>query len=309
MCLLFNDNNIIINYMGKLAILNSVSFESKQKFEDLKKIKDTIKTKVSFEQFTNTLDMYHIVQRTFEKYADILITNCFYNDKYLIQSFSVDNSEYVVFVKRSIHDNDTYTFFEFEPEKIETDIYKYEDITLDDVCDIYRKKTVFSCVKVCSNGEIINDEIILLNSNEDVGKILLSNNKELLSLNMTNIINKYHSEKEINMEEIIREKTNAYCANHLFTQIDLGFVILNCYYPTFSKEKNVKISELLNCDIYGDVIIFLQNKDEHDNEFIIWIDDTIFKKIHNVVTKNIKIERNNKHFFNLYKELRSVFLC
>jgi hypothetical protein len=300
--------------MGKLAVLKSVSFEIKRSFDDLSDecIKKYLENKLDFINFNNTYEMFHTVKKTFSEYIDpdIEVANCYYNKKYIIQSFSVDNENEsihnsIVLVKRKINDNDTYTFSEFDPNKPESDVYNYDDITIEDIEKIIRKKSIINCVDISSDGKVKNENIILLNQNNDVGKILLQNKKtEIFYLNMSNIMNKYNnSEHENRIDEIIREKTNAYCTSHFFTQIDIGLGILNCYYENSSENKNEVISKLIGHDIYGNAIVFLQSNFDNDTETFLDLDNDLFNRLFDIITNEKKLKRKNEYFFNIYREL------
>jgi hypothetical protein len=303
--------------MGKLAILKSVSFEVKNNFEDLTNeiIQNYLKDKLEFIDFDNTTNMFKIIKKTFGENvdADIEVANCYYNNKSVIQSFSVDNDSEllhsnIILVKRIISDNDTYTFSEFDPSNPDSDNYKYEDITIEDITKIMRKKSVINAIDICCDGKLSNENIILLNQNNDVGKILLENKKkEIFYLNVSNIMNKYNnSENENKIDEIIKEKTNAYCTTHFFTQIDIGLGILNCYCENSSETKNEIISKLINHDIYGNAIVFLQSNFDNDTDTFLDLDLDLFNRLFDIITNNKKIKRKNGYFFNIYKELKCI---
>lgn len=298
--------------MGKLAILKSVSFGRKSDTSDLtnEAYISSLENKIEFKEFTDTLGMYYIIQDVFGANADIEITNCEYDHENLIQSFCVNDDdmnlhENIIFVKREILDNDTYTYYDFNPENPESDIYRYKDITVDDIVHIIKKKSVTSAIYVDCNGNIDNEKIVFLNHNGDVGKILLKNkNKEILYLNIANIVNQYKDDQN-KIESLIKEKMNAYCTDHIFIQIDIGLCILNCYYKSFSEEKNNTVSQVMNETIYGDAIIYLQSKMNDDCESILNLDSELFSKISGLVSNKIKFKRGNPYFFNIYKELKN----
>jgi hypothetical protein len=300
--------------MGKLVILKSVSFEIKNTFEDLsdEHIKKYLENKIEFVDFGNTAEMFKIVKKTFGEDidADIEVANCYYNKKTIIQSFSVENDNEllhnnIILIKRSIHDNDTYTFSEFDPRKLESDVYNYEDMLIDDITKIIKKKSIINCVDIGYDGKIENENIILLNQNNDVGKILLQNKKrEIFYLNISNIVNKYsNSETENKIDAIIKEKTSAYCTSHFFTQIDIGLGILNCYYENSAENKNEVISKLIGHDIYGNAIVFLQSNFDNDTETFLDLDSDLFNRLFDIITNGIKIKRKNGYFFNIYREI------
>jgi hypothetical protein len=300
--------------MVKLAILNSVAFEKKNNFEELSNIKKYLLDKVQFVNFKNTAELLKLAKGAFSENENsnpcMDVVNCHYDQKYLIQAFSVDNPDEIihntiVMVKRKIHENDTYTFSEFSDEN---DPYGYEDMTIDDISDILKKKSVITCVTVRANGEIKTDGILMLNNNEDVGKLLLqNNNKEILYLNICNIINKYNNkENENRIDEIIKQKACAYGAHHIFVQINISFGILNCFYESFAKNKNEMVSKMINYDVYGDAILFLQSNCEYDNESYLELDDTLFKRLYDIIVDQKRLKRENVNFFNIYRETAQI---
>lgn len=308
--------------MVKLAILKSVSFETKKSFSELSDeyIKNYLVDKLNFIDFNNTIELFQIVKNTFQGYIDpdIEVTNCHYDRKSIIQSFIVDNENdlihnNIILYKRKIGENDTYTFSEYNPFDPESDIYQYEDVTIGDIMNIIKKKSIIKCIDISYDGKLFNENIILLNQNDDVGKILLENKKEdkkreIYYLNMSNIINKYNSENENKIDEIIKEKTNAYCTTHFFTQIDIGLGILNCYYENSSEVKNELISKLIGHDIYGNVVVFLQSNFDNDTETFLDLDIDLFQRLSETIIGGKKIKRKNGYFFNIYRELFNEML-
>ena len=200
--------------MGKLAILKSVSFGHKDTFDEISDDKITIylQDKVVYKEFTNTLELYSILQEIFRHGADIEIVNCHYDEIYLTQALCVnnDNDELhtsTVIVKRLIHDEDTYTFLEFDTNNPDSDVYTYSDVSNNDIMDIIRRKTVIPVVCINTDGKIMNDEIIILVNKEDVGKIVVKNmNRELSYVNISSITNINHNKCKEELEQILKEK-------------------------------------------------------------------------------------------------------
>lgn len=299
--------------MGKLAILKNYSFGIKSSINDVddSEIQKSLENKLEFRDFSGTLEFLYIVQEIFGKQSGVEITNCDYNKDTLIQSLSVDDEnsdvhDFVIFVKREINDNDSYTFFEFDPNNPESDVFKYKDISTENIITIIKKKSIIDGVLIDCNGNIDNEQIMHLNYNDDVGKIYLKkSNKEILYLNISNIVNQ-HIKEENSIEHAIKEKMNAYCADHIFIQIDIGLCVLNCFYKSFSEIKNETVSKLINQDVYGDTILYIQSKMNDDSETILNINDKLFKNIAHLVSNKGKINRKNPYFFNLYRELDEI---
>lgn len=305
--------------MVKLAILREVSFEKKEKFDDLEnsKLTNLLNDKVFFEEFENTPGMLLIVKNIFfdnnNPDPDIEIINCHYNSSFLVQAFFVDDESQslhcnIVIVKRRIHSNDTYTFSEYKEDENKniSDPYEYVDVTMDDVCDIIKRKSVINCVIIKQDGEIIDDKLLFLNSNEDVGKIILQKEKrELLYLNIANLVTRLGDSDEANrLDEIINQKSHAYGAHHIFTQINSGLGILNCFCQSHAKNKNEIMTNLINHDIYGDAVLFLQSNYDGDKETFMDLDKELFNKLYKTIVNKKRIKRENPNFFNLYRELR-----
>jgi hypothetical protein len=307
--------------MGKLAILKSVQFESKSSFEDVSNeiLSKYLKDKVEYVAINNTLDMYHIIQNTFGRYKGVEVLNCFYNDKYIIQAINVDDDAEkihgkIILVKQGIHDDFSYTFLKFNPNEPDSDDHQYYDITENDVINVIRSRTVINGVYIPTDadvddngnisGNITNEDIITLKNESDIGKILTKNlNKELIYLNISNIVNTNQKMDENEMDRIIEGKMNAYCANHFFMQIGLGFCILNCYYRTFGNKLNKLLSKLLKQNVFDDAIIFMQSSMNNDTETVLPLDPETFSKMVKLMITKKKITPKNKHFFNLYYEL------
>jgi hypothetical protein len=299
--------------MVKLAILKSVIFEKKERFEDLEdsKFMSYLENKVQFEEFNGTSELFKKIQDTFSyiENPDIDVDNCYYNKEHLLQAFSINNDaelihNNIILVKRKIHKNDTYTFTEFNADE-NIDPYIYDDVTINDIINIFQRKSIIKCVVIKDNGEIINDNLLYLNNNDDVGKIILQKSKkEILYLNVSNIVIKNSKNNNSNnIDEIINQKAHAYGANHIFTQIDSGLGIFNCFCCSFADKRNDIMSKLLNHDVFGDTILFLQSNYDNDTETYLDINDELFNKLFNVLINRKKIKRENEHFFNIYREL------
>lgn len=289
--------------MVKFVILKSVSFESKDNFMDVTNIKyeKYLENKLKFVEFKNTSELFELVKKeTNDLQVDVTI--CHYDTKYLIQALTVENDNEqvysnIILFKREIHKNDTYSFSEY---KNDIDLYVYVDILMEDIINILRKKTVISCVKVSTDGNISNKKIILKNRNDDVGKLITEDNKEILYLNITGIKNKNNKLEENELNELLMKKINAYYAEYLFTQIDINYCIINCFHETFSDKKNDIVSNLIKFDIYGDVILYLQSNYENDTETYLDVDVNLFNKMYNTITNNKKVKKDNTTFFNIY---------
>lgn len=299
--------------MPQLAIVKLPKFVKKETFAEVdeKMISSQLQCRVAFREFTGTADMYLINKIVFGRVA-IEIVNAFYNDKYLIQTFHTEDEsdhlhENIIVVKRLIQENDTYTFTEFDPKDPSSDKYQYCDVTESDVVSIVRRRNVISAIVAKSDGSVKNEEIIVLKDEIDMGKILVkSENKEIVYLNLSNVVNGNQTMTQDGLDRHVQEKINAYCADYFFVQLTLGFCLLNCYYRSFGTDKNELLSRILEHDVYGDAIIFLQSCANDDFDTILHVDESLFRKICKLVTGEKKVKPKNKHFFNACYELRDV---
>jgi len=322
--------------MGKLAVLKNVSFDLRKTFAEIDKLPEYLKDKIEYIDFTNTLDMHRIIGQVIGNRKTIEIVNCGFDDTYLTQAFTEECDDptkechdNILVIKRKINDNDTYTYSEFSFDNpVDSDRYVFAEITFQDIIDIVARKSMSNGVYVRAGdmnySNVTNTSILFCADTDDVGRIQIRDNnkntnttnmsKEIVYLNLANIVNSQHDDsRENNQEEIsrmIQEKANAYCSEYIFTQISKGFVILNCYYQTFGKTKNEIMSSMLGTDIYGDAILLLQSCTNEDTETRFNIDVECFKKLHKLLTcGRQKIVPKNTHFFNIYHELANMVIA
>ena len=157
---------------------------------------------------------------------------------------------------------------------------------------------------VSSNESITNDEIIFSNRTNDVGKILVKNaSKEIVYLNISNIINANQKLSPDELDLLIKEKINAYSAEYFYIQINFQFCILNCFFKSFGNNKNETLTKIINEDVYDDAIIFIESNANDGNDTILELDEILFKRINDLLTSGVKKRLLNIHFFNIYREL------
>jgi len=291
--------------MALIANLNEVSFEKYQSFSNLKNIEKKLENKVIFKKINNSLDLFAYIKDIFDTNYNIEVSNCKFDNKYLFQSFTINNEnekchKNIIIIKRLICENDTYTYLNITPDN---DNYEYCDVKIEDIIEIIANKSLVYCLSINCKEIIKEEKIIFLNNNENVGKILLENNKEILYLDIISLV----ARNQNISEEIIEQMKRTYYADFIYNKIDIGFCIINFFCPAISNEKNIIMSNLLDCEIYGDAIVFLQNKndlcEDDDNDVIININKSLFLKIYDVVVNKKKLKRKNNNFFNIYKEL------
>jgi hypothetical protein len=297
--------------MHKFVLLKNVSFNFSNSLNDLtnNKIEEYLKDKVEFYSFNNSKELFTSIHEILGNgiYENI---NCYYDNSVLIQAIFFEdniNENYtkLLLVKRKIHDNDTYTFLEFDPSS-DTDIYQYDSITPNDIINIIMEKNLNRGIYVHSDKKI--DEIVYFDKTESdqIGTLTINHNgvsKELKYLNLVNLI-KELSEKNISetqFTEILQKKLDESGVEYLYTQKDFGLGLLNCYYQIIGFAKNEIVSNLINEDISGDVIIGLENKLNDDSRLLGLTSET-FKQIIKL-SKNNKFKVKNEIFCNIYYEL------
>jgi hypothetical protein len=127
-------------------------------------------------------------------------------------------------------------------------------------------------------------------------------------LNVKNIMHRLNEKNQGNINEsdfsnILSQKLDSSGAHYIYSQMDISVGLLNCYYETIGLSKNNIVSELLGTDVYGDVIIGLENHLNDDNR-ILTMDTNIFNKILKF-TKNKNFKVKNEYFCNIYYELNN----
>ena len=297
--------------MYKFALLKNVSFNFSDSLKELSadKIKNYLDNKIEFCSFSNSKELFtsmHTILGT-GIYENI---NCYYDKSILIQAIFLEdnaNEKYskLLLVKRKIHDNDTYTFLEFDPLS-DVDKYLYDIITFDDIVNIIMEKNLNKGVYIHSDGKI--DDIVYFDKTESnqIGTLSIKHNdesKEFKYLNLVNMIQE-NSEKNISeaeFTEILQKKLDEHGVEYLYTQKDFGLGLLNCYYQIIGFVKNKLVSDLIKEDISGDVIIGLENKLNDDNRLLGLTSET-FKQIIKL-SKNVNFKVKNDTFCNIYYEL------
>lgn len=296
----------------KFALLKNVSFDP---FAD--KLKDDPQFLFNDENYKEYLDSkieYHEFEGTDNliiKMSEVLsdsaveVFNCAYDDKIIIQAFYYYSDgigyEKIVFVKRDILKNDSYTYLDY----INTnDVYIYHNIDMSDIIKIFKNKYVNKGLIVKSTDTIEEIEFIKITDSENIGQ-LIYNNDNIKFLNISNIINKASNDEEsIKQDEIITNTINETIDNNLldyvFTQKNIDFCILNYYSQIIGFKKNTIMSEIIRDDIYGDVIISIENTYDDDNR-ILNLTLPLFTKMYDCIKSKI-FKRKNINYFNIYNE-------
>ncbi|ATZ80733.1 hypothetical protein BMW23_0687 [Bodo saltans virus] len=296
--------------MPQCAILSKLDFGKKESFNEITddKLWNEVKDNIQFDTFDNTLGLMYLIQKYIPE-SGIEIHNFHFDHRVLIQIATSDDeiSKNIVVFKRLINNDDSYTFVGYDPNIKMSDVYEFCDIDKNDIVDLFAKRTIIKALHILNDGNIKDEEIMNLKNEQEMGKILIkSTNKELVYINITNIIN-VNQEKDPNeLEILMREKINYYSPEFFFCQHDLGFCIINCYYKSFGETKNDFMSKLLKTDIYDDAIIFLQSNMNNDSESIMHVSADLFKKLYKIITEEQQLKPKNKNFFNLYRELYDI---
>lgn len=301
--------------MTKFALIKDFSFNFKNEFVSLEnsKIFKSLEGKVEFIEFSSTIDFITKVTSIMGN-CILEVLNCNYDKNTLIQAFYLENDssvhEKLIMVKRLIMENDTYTYTEFNPSDPNTDKFKYLDMTIDDVVNIVRSKYVHNGIIVNTVGNVQSVEYIdTYDDTTDSGTLCVSKNGSdiytIKYLNLKNIMQKSNENKEkLNEEQfahLIEQKLDSTEATYIYSQTDASIALVNCYYETVALNKNNVISAILGSDIYGDVLIGLENHLNDDNRILSLTPELFSKLTEMLKTKNTKIK--NKHFYNIYYEL------
>jgi len=300
--------------MYKFALLRNVSFNFSKSMSTLTSdvVREYLNDKLEFVSFNNSKELFASLQEIFGK-GIYEIINCYYDESVLIQAIfleenSSENHTKLALVKRLIHENDTYTFLEFDAAE-NKDKYRYESITINNIVDVIIDKNLNKGVCVCSNEQIDNIFYSDKSESNELGTLVVTRNGNVCEykyLNLVNIMQEI-SDKNLTGEQfadILEKKLNDSGANYLYTQKDFGIGVLNCYYQTIGFSKNEIISKLIKEEITGDVILGLENKLNDDSRLLNLTKQTFNKIIKLSQLDNFKVK--NEMFCNLYYELAHV---
>jgi hypothetical protein len=296
------------------------------------KLEEKYNSALSYHEFDGTLGLYKTLHSLLGN-GLFDVEHCYYDKNILIEAIYIDNTasdtfDKLVVVKRKIHENDTYTFCEFDPKIPEVDKYEYESVELSDIVKIIRNKYIVNGVMVRANGEMQN--ITYLSKTEEDGQYVEKmvvkvgdTEKTIRYLNIVNIMRELcekeqleqqqqlekdqleqqqltiKNEEHIDIDKILADKLNESEASHLHMKRDAGLGIFNCYCQANGTVKNDMISNYIKEDIYGDVILGFENKMDNDERLLNLTVD-LFKKIY-ALTNEFRVR--NKNYCNVYYEL------
>lgn len=304
--------------MCKFALFKNFSFNFTNEFSEFSNHSkfghDSIAKDVAFVDFDNTVDLItkiatelDDVLKKFPERPPLDVLNCLYTKDTLIQGFYVESGESVyekiIFVKRKILNDDSYTYVNFDPSD---DKFEYLDMQLDDIVKIIKGKYVSNALVISSSGNIKNIECMdTYDDASDSGVLKISHDeiiREVKYLNVKNILKKFGSNEpnEEELSKILSEKIDSTGSTYVCTQLEFSLGLLNCYCEVVAMNKNDVISGLMDMDVYGDVIITLENH-LNDDSRLLDITPELFNKILDNKQKNFTMK--NKYFCNVYYEL------
>lgn len=302
----------------KFALIENVSF----KFEnDLNVVtKDNLKLRfdngVKFFDFSGTKDLFTQMNKIMGTNMLELI-NCSYDKTTVIQSAYIENDtctdQKIIFFKRKLNVDDSYTFLEFNPEN--PDIYQYESITKDDLVDILYNKHIHNGIISYADGNIENIEYTYIDNKDDdtYGSIMYKRNGSLYSikyLNLVSIMQNLKNDSDNNQSENIdegafnekiQEKITQLECTHIYGPLDFSLGTFNCYYPFIGNQHNDTVTNLLGREIHGNVLITLETCLNND-ERLLNLDNVLFDSIVKTIKKP-NFKPKNRHYFNIYHEL------
>ena len=316
--------------MVKAALLKNYSFDLRKNNTDNKqedfttlskeKIQESLNDHIEFYDFTNTAEMIVLVGKTFDNIKYVTILNCYYDENYLTQAFFVEHEDNdaphdkFLIVKRKILNDDTYTFTDFNPEHPDVDKYQFEDVSVDDIISIVRKKYIHDGILLKVDGTIEQVEYLdSYNKENNVGTITVFRKVEgqpnfidYKYLNLCSLSYKYHENNldESKFSDHITQKLDETSAQYIYSQIDLSMALLNCYYESVALTKNSVMSKILKDDVYGNVLVGLENH-LNDESRELDLNINVFDKIQKLVSMK-SYKRKNKYFCNIYYELASL---
>lgn len=287
----------------KFALLKNINFNP---FNDAdpaylfnnENYKKYLEDKTEFIEFDDTLDLFKQIGSIINNNVEIF--NSYYDDKYLIQSFYYDdhkttNFDNIIFVKRELQKDDTYTYIGHEHE---TGFYKFLDVTFEDLIVIFKNKYIINGVKIMASGHIYDIQYIKNKTSSKYCEILSFNGiASLPYLDILSIINKYPDDKINN--KIIKYITK-YSSTYSYIQKNIEFCVLDVYTEISGSIKNDIASSLIGNDIFGDVIINCQNILNDDTRILYTDKKLIINIINKLKSKDLK--QFNKNMFNIYHE-------
>lgn len=322
--------------MTNFAVLKNFSFDLEPKFESLtnEQIINKLEDHIEYHSFLTSLELFEKIYQILEPKHDdpnvghmVEVMNCIYTEHYMIQNLYLDRYDdkpykNVIIIKRKINENDDYRFTKFDPNNLSNDPYQYLNVTQSDVIEVIRKKYIHNGVVVECDGNIRPIQYLTNQIDNHKGNLFVKNNlsdenySKLKFLSVGSIMmdkHKNNENNEINVENNENNENNEIAKSIetylkddfeiclLSSQVNIHFGLLDCFYFINGSEKNIKMTNIVGYDIYGDVFVGLE--DNIQNDMIIDMTPNLFSNIYNILTENKKVRRKNHSFFNVYHEL------
>lgn len=293
----------------KLALLKKVSFNVTDE-----NIQLYLSDKVSFHKFDGTLNLFHKINELLGNNM-LEVINCYYDEQYLIQAFYIENTstdvhENIVFVKRLILEQDSYTYIGVTPETLQkSDQFVYTDIQICDIEVILRKKYANDGVMVGDDGSIIDvSYTTTYDKDNHTGTLTTKINNEtnvLKYINVSALVNKNEGSilSSEQFAEMLEKKIEDEKCNCFYLQKDFKMGLLNCYSPIVGNVKNEILSKLIGDQMYGNIMVGLENHLNDDNR-ILSLNSSVFKKIINLCScTDENFKPKNELFCNIFYEI------
>lgn len=287
----------------KFILLKNINFnpfdgaEPSYLFNDIN-YKNYLEDKLEFVEFDDVSDLFIKIGSIINNNVEIF--NAYYDDKYIIQSFYYNNPELsyfdkIIFVKRELQKDDTYTYIGHEHD---IGFYKFLDVTIDDLIQIFKNKYIINGAKIMATGHIYDIQYVKNKTLSKYYETLHFNGIPSINyLDVLSIVNKYSDDK---INDKILKYSRRYLPEYSYIQKNIEFCILDIYTETSGSIKNEVASSLIGDDIFGDVIINCQNV-LNDDTRVLYTNKKLIINIINCL-KSKKINTNNKNIFNIYRE-------
>jgi hypothetical protein len=286
----------------KFALLKNINFntfagyDTSFLFDDLN-YKNYLEDKIEFIEFDDTPDLLKSISLIINNNIEIL--NAYYDDKYLIQSFyynddKTENFDKMIFVKRELHKDDTYTFIGHEHD---IKFYNFLNVEMDDLIKIFKNKYIVNGVKIMSTGQIYDIQYVKKNTSKYSETLYFNGISPIQYLDVLSIVNIYDGDT---VTEKIAKYSAKYSSEYIYIQKNIDFCLMDLYTEMSASNKNEMASLLIGADVYGDVIINLQNI-LNDDKRILYVNKQLIINIINSI-KEKKSKAKNLNFFNIYYE-------
>jgi hypothetical protein len=286
----------------KFALLKNINFntfagyDTSFLFDDLN-YKNYLEDKIEFIEFDDTPDLLKSISLIINNNIEIL--NAYYDDKYLIQSFyynddKTENFDKMIFVKRELHKDDTYTFIGHEHD---IKFYNFLNVEMDDLIKIFKNKYIVNGVKIMSTGQIYDIQYVKKNTSKYSETLYFNGISPIQYLDVLSIVNIYDGDT---VTEKIAKYSAKYSSEYIYIQKNINFCLIDIYTEMSASNKNEMASLLIDADVYGDIIINLQNI-LNDDKRILYVNKQLIINIINSI-KEKKSKAKNLNFFNIYYE-------